>query len=170
MDNFGNIHPLAFEPVRDLIIEAYKSGDFEAADEIIARNTVKETAMISRLVNGAMDAYCWSSGHGVSHMLSRTSHPGYTLQLTTFHRGHAWGDINVKHAGKGELSLPDGVCAVGVEHAGLDIEEELAARFGIYITPDMYEQFGREDGRSVSVKPVCRDERGADCELSSDER
>ena len=68
------------------------------------------------------------------------------------------------------LNLPDGVCAVGVEHAGLGIEEELAERFGIYITPDMYEQFGREDGRSVSVEPVCRDERGADCELSSDER
>lgn len=170
MDNFGNIHPLAFEPVRDLIIEAYKSGDFEAADEIIARNTVKETAMISRLVNGAMDAYCWSSGHGVSHMLSRTSHPGYTLQLTTFHRGHAWGDINVKHAGKGELSLPDGVCAVGVEHAGLGIEEELAERFGIYITPDAYERFGRvgeclERGESVRL------EARADArEISSQER
>lgn len=170
MDINRNIFPTAFEPVEGLIDAAYISDDFTLADAAIARNTVKETGMISRLVNGAMDAYCWSSGHGVSHMLSRTSHPGYTLQLTTFHRGHAWGDINVKHAGKGELSLPDGVCAVGVEHAGLDIEEELAARFGIYITPDMYEQFGREDGRSVSVKPVCRDERGADCELSSDER
>lgn len=168
MDNFGNIHPLAFEPVRDLIIEAYKSGDFEAADEIIARNTVMETAIISRLVNGAMDAYCWSSGRGVSHMLSRTSHPGYTLQLTDFYQGRAIGDIDIKHAG--ELYLPDGVCAVGVEDADLGIEEELAECFGIYITPDMYEQFGREDGRSVSVEPVCRDERGADCELSSDER
>lgn len=140
MDNFGNIHPIDFEPVRDLIIEAYKSGDFEAADEIIARNTVMETAMISRLVNGAMDAYCWSSGRGVSHMLSRTSHPGYTLQLTTFHRGHAWGDIDVKHAGKGELSLPD------------------------------YEQFGRDsDGLEIDgvIHP---ERRGTECKLSSDER
>lgn len=168
MNSHSSIHPIAFEPVRDLIIEAYKSGDFAAADEVIARNTVKETAMISRLANGAMDAYCWSGGRGVSHMLSRTSHPGYTLQLTTFHRGHAWGDIDVKHAG--ELSLPDGVCAVGVEHADLGIEGELAERFGIYITPDMYEQFGREDSEPASVESVCRDERGAESELSSDER
>ena len=170
MDNFGNIHPLAFEPVRELIIEAYKSGDFEAADAVIARNTVKETAMIHRLVNGAMDAYCWSSGRGVSHMLSRTSHPGYTLQLTTFHRGHAWGDINVKHAGKGELSLPDGVCAVGIEHADSGIEEELAERFGIYITQDSYEQFGR-DSDGLEIDGVIQPERrGAECKLSSDER
>lgn len=170
MDNFGNIHPIDFEPVRDLIIEAYKSGDFEAADEIIARNTVMETAMISRLVNGAMDAYCWSSGRGVSHMLSRTSHPGYTLQLTTFHRGHAWGDIDVKHAGKGELSLPDGVCAVGIEHADSGIEEELAECFGIYITQDSYEQFGR-DSDGLEINGVIQPERrGTECKLSSDER
>lgn len=170
MDINRNIFPIAFEPVEELIDAAYISDDFTLADAAIARNTVKETNMISRLVNDAMDAYCWSSGRGVSHMLSRTSHPGYTLQLTTFHRGHAWGDIDVRHAGKGELNLPDGVCAVGVEHAGLGIEEELAECFGIYITPEAYERFGREDGRSVSVEPVCRDERGADCELSSDER
>lgn len=170
MDNFGNIHPIDFEPVRDLIIEAYKSGDFEAADEIIARNTVMETAMISRLVNGAMDAYCWSSGRRVSHMLSRTSHPGYTLQLTTFHRGHAWGDIDVKHAGKGELSLPDGVCAVGIEHADSGIEEELAECFGIYITQDSYEQFGR-DSDGLEIDGVIQPERrGTECKLSSDER
>ena len=170
MDNFGNIHPIDFEPVRDIIIEAYKSGDFEAADEIIARNTVMETAMISRLVNGAMDAYCWSSGRGVSHMLSRTSHPGYTLQLTTFHRGHAWGDIDVKHAGKGELSLPDGVCAVGIEHADSGIEEELAECFGIYITQDSYEQFGR-DSDGLEIDGVIQPERrGTECKLSSDER
>lgn len=170
MDNFGNIHPIDFEPVRDLIIEAYKSGDFEAADEIIARNTVMETAMISRLVNGAMDAYCWSSGRGGSHMLSRTSHPGYTLQLTTFHRGHAWGDIDVKHAGKGELSLPDGVCAVGIEHADSGIEEELAECFGIYITQDSYEQFGR-DSDGLEIDGVIQPERrGTECKLSSDER
>lgn len=170
MDNFGNIHPIDFEPVRDLIIEAYKSGDFEAADEIIAHNTVMETAMISRLVNGAMDAYCWSSGRRVSHMLSRTSHPGYTLQLTTFHRGHAWGDIDVKHAGKGELSLPDGVCAVGIEHADSGIEEELAECFGIYITQDSYEQFGR-DSDGLEIDGVIQPERrGTECKLSSDER
>lgn len=170
MDNFGNIHPIDFEPVRDLIIEAYKSGDFEAADEIIARNTVMETAMISRLVNGAMDAYCWSSGRGVSHMLSRTSHPGYTLQLTTFHRGHAWGDIDVKHAGKGELSLPDGVCAVGIEHADSGIEEELAERFGIYITPDVYERFGCVGEGSERGESVRLDARDAIREISSQER
>lgn len=98
MDNFGNIHPLAFEPVRKILAAAYRSRDFRAADEVIVRNTVKETVMISRLVNGAMDAYCWSSGRGTSYMLSRTSHPGYTLQLTTFHRGHAWGDITKRKA------------------------------------------------------------------------
>ena len=142
MDNFGNIHPLAFESVRKILAAAYRSRDFRTADAAIARNTVKETGMISRLVNGTMDAYCWSSGRGTSYMLSHTSHPGYTLQLTTFHRGHAWADINVKHAGKGELSLPDGVCAIGIEHADSSIEEELAERFGIYITPDAYERFG----------------------------
>lgn len=68
MDNFGNIHPIDFEPVRDLIIEAYKSGDFEAADEIIARNAVMETAMISRLVNGAMDAYRGGACRAFRHL------------------------------------------------------------------------------------------------------
>ena len=126
--------------------------------------------MISRLVNGAMDAYCWSGGRGTSYMLSRTSHPGYTLQLTTFHRGHAWGDINVKHAGKGELSLPDGVCAVGIEHADSGIEEELAERFGIYITQDSYEQFGR-DSDGLEIDGFIQPERcGTECKLSSDER
>lgn len=170
MDNHGNIHLMTFEPVRELLIAAYKSGDFEAADEVIVRNTVKETAMISRLVNGAMDAYCWSSGRGASYMLSRSSHPGYALQLTTFHCGHAWGDIDVKRAGRGELNLPDGVCAVGVEHADLGIESELAERFGIYITPEAYERFGHENAMPASVESVqpeaCRD----DFELSSDER
>lgn len=85
MDNFGNIHPLAFEPVRKILAAAYRSRDFRAADEVIVRNTVKEAVMIHRLVNGAMDAYCWSGGRGTSYMLSRTSHPGYTLQLTIFH-------------------------------------------------------------------------------------
>lgn len=168
MDNFGNIHPLAFEPVRKILAAAYRSRDFRAADEVIVRNTVKETVMISRLVNGAMDAYCWSSGRGVSHMLSRTSHPSYTLQLTDFYQGRAIGDINIKHAG--ELCLPDGVCAVGVKDANLGIEEELAECFGIYITQDSYEQFGRDsDGLEFdgAIQPECR---GTECKLSSDER
>lgn len=111
--------------------------------------------MIHRFVNGAMDAYCWSGVRGASYMLSRTSHPGYTLQLTIFHRGHAWGDINVKHAGKGELSLPDGVCAVGIEHADSGVEEELAERFGIYITPDVYERFGCVgEGPSAGIRSI----------------
>lgn len=170
MDNFGNIHPLAFEPVRKILAVAYRSRDFRAADEVIVRNTVKEAVMIHRLVNGAMDAYCWSGVRGTSYMLSRTSHPGYTLQLTIFHRGHAWGDINVKHAGKGELSLPDGVCAVGIEHADSGVEEELAERFGIYITQDSYEQFGR-DSDGLEIDGVIQPERrGTECKLSSDER
>lgn len=168
MDNFGNIHPLAFEPVRKILAAAYRSRDFRAADEVIVRNTVKETVMISRLVNGAMDAYCWSSGRGTSYMLSRTSHPGYTLQLTDFYQGRAIGDIDIKHAG--ELYLPDGVCAVGVEDADLGIEEELAECFGIYITQDSYEQFGR-DSDGLEIDGVIQPERcGAECKLSSDER
>lgn len=99
MDINRNIFPIAFEPVEELIDAAYISDDFTLADAAIARNTVKETNMISRLVNDAMDAYCWSSGRGVSHMLSRTSHPGYTLQLTDFYQGRAIGDIDIKHAG-----------------------------------------------------------------------
>lgn len=170
MDINRNFFPLAFEPVEKLIDAAYISDDFTLADAAIARNAVKETGMISRLVNGAMDAYCWSGGRSTSYMLSRTSHPGYTLQLTTFHRGHAWGDINVKHAGKGELSLPDGVCAVGIEHADLGIEEELAECFGIYTTQDSYEQFGR-DSDGLEIDGVIQPEhRGTECNLSSDER
>lgn len=99
MDINRNIFPIAFEPVEELIDAAYISDDFTLADTAIARNAVKETGMISRLVNGAMDAYCWSSGRGVSHMLSRTSHPGYTLQLTDFYQGRAIGDIDIKHGG-----------------------------------------------------------------------
>lgn len=107
-----NIFPIAFEPVEELIDAAYVSDDFSSVDAVIARNTVRESSMVSRLVNGAMDRYCWSSGDCVSHMLSRTSHPGYTLQLTDFFQGRAIGDIDIKHAG--ELTLPDGACAVGV--------------------------------------------------------
>lgn len=110
-----NIFPIAFEPVEELIDAAYVSEDFSLADAVIARNTVRETSMVSRLMNGTVDAYCWSSGDRVSHMLSRTSHPGYTLQLTDFYQGRAIGDIDIKHAG--ELALPDGACAVGVVHA-----------------------------------------------------
>ncbi|WP_432315784.1 hypothetical protein [Collinsella aerofaciens] len=168
MDNSGNIHSVTFEPVRKLLIAAYKSGDFSSADAVIVRNTVKQAAMVWKLMNGCMDAYCWSSGQAVAHMLSRTSHPGYMLQLTTFVRGHATGDTNIKHAA--ELRLPDGAVASGVEHAGLGIECELAERFGIYITPDAYEQFGRAGDapdRSESVQPGSRD---AVCEISSRER
>ena len=161
MDINRNIFPIAFEPVEELIDAAYISDDFTLADAAIARNTVKVTGMISRLVNGAMDAYCWSSGRGVSH-------PGYTLQLTDFYKGRAIGDIDIKHAG--ELCLPDGVCAVGVEDADLGIEEELAERFGIYITQDSYEQFGR-DSEGLEIDGVIQPERrGAECNLSSDER
>lgn len=163
-----NVFPIAFEPVEKLIDAAYVSDDFSSVDAVIARNTVRETSMVSRLVNGSMDAYCWSSGHCVSHMLSRTSHPGYTLQLTDFFQGRAIGDIDIKHAG--ELTLPDGACAVGVMHADLGIESELAQRFGIYITRDAYEQFGSIEGRTDSRDSIQSDTRSADLEISICER
>lgn len=163
-----NVFPIAFEPVEKLIDAAYVSDDFSSVDAVIARNTVRETSMVSRLVNGSMDAYCWSSGDCVSHMLSRTSHPGYTLQLTDFFQGRAIGDIDIKHAG--ELTLPDGACAVGVMHADLGIESELAQRFGIYITRDAYEQFGSIEGRTDSRDSIQSDTRSADLEISICER
>lgn len=163
-----NVFPIAFEPVEELIDAAYVSDDFSLVDAVIARNTVRESSMVSRLVNGSVDAYCWSSGDRVSHMLSRTSHPGYTLQLTDFFQGRAIGDIDIKHAG--ELTLPDGACAVGVVHADLGIEGELAERFGIYITRDAYERFGRIDGRTDSRDPIQLDTRSADLEISICER
>lgn len=163
-----NIFPIAFEPVEELIDAACVSDDFSSADAVIARNTVRETSMVSRLVNGSMDAYCWSSGDRMSHMLSRTSHPGYTLQLTDFFQGRAIGDIDIKHAG--ELTLPDGACAVGVVHANLGIENELAERFGIYVTRDAYERFGGIEGRTDSRDSIQSDTRSAGLELSNCER
>lgn len=163
-----NIFPVAFEPVEELIDAAYVSEDFSSADAVIARNTVRETSMVSRLMNGTMDAYCWSSGDCVSHMLSRTSHPGYTLQLTDFFQGRAIGDIDIKHTG--ELALPDGACAVGVVHADLGIENELAERFGIYITRDAFEQFGHIGERADSRDSIQSDTRSADLEISICER
>ena len=168
MDTCRNIFPIPFEPVRKLLITAYKSGDFTAADDIVARNTVKQTAMVWKLMNGSMDAYCWSSGRAVAYILSRTSHPGYTLQLTDFFQGRAIGDIDIKHAG--ELALPDGACAVGVVHANLGIENELAERFGIYITCNAFEQFGHIDGRDDSRDSIQSDTRSADLEISICER
>lgn len=168
MDTYRNIFPITFEPVRKLLITAYKSGDFTAADAIIVRNTVKQTAMVWKLMNGSMDAYCWSSGRAVAYMLSRTSHPGYTLQLTDFYQGRAIGDIDIKHAG--ELALPDGACAVGVVHANLGIENELAERFGIYITRNAFVQFGHIDGRDDSRDSIQSDTRSADLEISICER
>ena len=167
MDTCRNIFPITFEPVRKLLIAAYRSGDFSSADAVIVRNTVKQTAMVWKLMNGSMDAYCWSSGRAAAYMLSRTSHPGYMLQLTSFVRGHATGDANIKHAG--ELRLPDGACAVGVEHADLGIENELAERFGIYITPDAYEQFARcgdvpEGCESVQLRVRNSDRKISNCE------
>ena len=163
-----NIFPIAFEHVEELIDAAYISDDFSLADAVIARNTVKEQNMISQLVNGAMDSYCWASGKLVSHMLSRTSHPGYTLQLTDFYQGRAIGDIDIKHAG--ELCLPDGVCTVGVEHADMGIEGELAEHFGIYITCDAYEQFGRAGDAPENRESVLPGSRNADREISTCER
>lgn len=168
MDTCRNIFPITFEPVRKLLITAYKSGDFTAVDAIIARNTVKQTAMVWKLMNGSMDAYCWSSGRAVAYMLSRTSHPGYTLQLTVFFQGRAIGDIDIKHAG--ELALPDGACAVGVVHADLGIENELAERFGIYVTRDAFEQFGHIGERADSRDSIQSDTRSADLEISICER
>lgn len=163
-----DIFPIAFEPVEELIDAAYVSEDFSLADAVIARNTVRETSIVSRLMNGTVDAYCWSSGDRVSHVLSRTSHPGYTLQLTDFYQGRAIGDIDIKHAG--ELALPDGACAVGVVHANLGIENELAERFGIYITRDAFEQFGHIDGRDDSRDSIQSDTWSADLEISICER
>lgn len=163
-----NIFLIAFEPVEELIDAAYVSEDFSLADTVIARNTVRETSMVSRLMNGTVDAYCWSSGDRVSHMLSRTSHPGYILQLTDFYQGRAIGDIDIKHAG--ELALPDSACAVGVVHANLGIENELAERFGIYITRNAFEQFGHIDGRDDSRDSIQSDTRSADLEISICER
>lgn len=163
-----NIFPIAFEPVEELIDAAYETDDFSLADAVIARNTVKEQNMISQLVNGAIDSYCWATGKLVSHMLSRTSHPGYTLQLTDFYQGRAIGDIDIKHAG--ELCLPDGVCAVGVEHADMGIEGELAERFGIYITCDAYEQFERAVDAPENGESVPLGSRNADGEISTCER
>lgn len=95
-------------------------------------------------------------------------HPGYMLQLTSFARGHATGDTNIKHAS--ELRLPDGACAVGVEHAGLGIEGELAERFGIYITPDAYERFGRCGDVPESCESVQIRVQNSDLEISNCER
>ena len=164
MDTDPNILPIAFEPVRKLLIAAYKSGDFSSADEVIVRNTVKQTAMVWKLVNGSMDAYCWSGGRAVSYMLSRTSHPGYTLQLTSFARGHATGDTDIKHAS--ELRLPVGASAAGVGHADLGIESELAERFGIYITPEAYERFGGAEDEPGSREAVQVGTRDADRDMS----
>lgn len=163
-----DIFPIAFERVEELIDAAYISDDFNLADAAIARNAAKEASMVSRLVNGSMDAYCWSGGRNVSHMLSRTSHPGYTLQLTDFYRGRAIGDIDIKHAE--ELCLPDGVCAVGIGHADLGIEGELAERFGIYITCDAYEQYGRAGDVPENRESVLPGSRNADREISTCER
>lgn len=168
MDTCCNIFPITFEPVRKLLIAAYRSGDFSSADAVIVRSTVKQTAMVWKLMNGSMDAYCWSSGRAAAYMLSRTSHPGYMLQLTSFVRGHATGDVNIKHAG--ELRLPDGACAVGVEHADLGIESELAERFGIYITPDAYEQLARCGDAPESCESVQLCVQNSDRELSNCER
>lgn len=168
MDTSRDIFPINFEPVEELIDAAYVSEDFSLADAVIARNAVRETSMVSRLMNGTMDAYCWSSGNRVSHMLSRTSHPGYTLQLTVFFQGRAIGDIDINHAGK--LALPDGACAVGVVHADLGIENELAERFGIYITRDAFEQFGHIGERADSRDSIQPDTRSADLEISICER
>ena len=168
MDNGSNVHPITFESVRKLLIAAYKSGDFSSADAVIMRNTVKQTAMVWKLMNGSMDAYCWSSGRAVAYMLSRTSHPGYMLQLTSFARGHATGDTNIKHAS--ELRLPDEASAVGVLHADLGIEDKLAERFGIYITPDAYEQFGRAEDALESRESVQLGARNTDREISMCER
>ena len=168
MDTCRNIFPITFEPVRKLLIAAYRSGDFSSADAVIVRNTIKQTAMVWKLMNGSMDAYCWSSGRAAAYMLSRTSHPGYMLQLTSFVRGHATGDANIKHAG--ELRLPDGACAVGVEHAGLGIESELAERFGIYITPDAYEQFARCGDAPEGCESVQLRVQNSNREISNCER
>lgn len=168
MDTCRNIFPVTFEPVRKLLIAAYHSGDFSSADAVIVRNTVKQTAMVWKLMNGSVDAYCWSSGRATAYMLSRTSHPGYMLQLTSFVRGHATGDSNIKHAG--ELRLPDGACAVGVEHAGLGTESELAERFGIYITPDAYEYYGRCGDALESCESVQLRVQNSDREISNCER
>ena len=119
-------------------------------------------------MNGSMDAYCWSSGRAVAYMLSRTSHPGYTLQLTDFFQGRAIGDIDIKHTG--ELVLPDGACAVGVVRADLGIENELAERFGIYITRDAFEQFWHIGERADSRDSIQSDTRSADLEISICER
>ena len=164
MDTDPNILPIAFEPVRKLLIAAHKSGDFSSADEVIVRNTVKQTAMVWKLMNGSIDAYFWSGGRAVSHMLSRTSHPGYTLQLTNFARGHATGDTDIRHAS--ELRLPDGASAAGVEHAGPDVEGDLAERFGIYITPDAYERFGGAEDEPGSREAVQAGTRDADRDMS----
>lgn len=168
MDTECNILPITFERIEELIDAAYISDDFSLADATIARNAVKETSMLSKLANGTMDAYCWSSGDRVSHMLSRTSRPGYTLQLTDFYQGRAIGDIDIKHAG--ELCLPDGVCAVGIWHADLGIENELAERFGIYITCDAFEQSEHIDERANSRDSTQSDTRSADLEISICER
>lgn len=137
-----DIFPITFEPVEELIDAAYVSDDFSLADAVIARNTVKEQNMISQLVNGAMDSYCWASGDLVSHMLSRTSHPGYTLQLTDFICGRAVWDVDIRHAG--ELTLPDDACVVGVENANFGVENKLAEHFGIYLTEEEFEKYGHE--------------------------
>ncbi|WP_432315782.1 hypothetical protein [Collinsella aerofaciens] len=140
-----DIFPITFEPVEELIDAAYISDDFSLADAAIARNTVKEQNMISQLVNGAVDSYCWASGKLVSHMLSRTSHPGYTLQLTDFICGRPVWDVDIRHAG--ELTLPDGACVVGVENANSGVEDELAEHFGIYFTEEEFEKYGHDIAR-----------------------
>lgn len=140
-----DIFPITFEPVEELIDAAYETDDFSLADAAIARNTVKEQNMISQLVNGAMDSYCWSSGKLVSHMLSRTSHPGYTLQLTDFVCGRPVWDVDIRHAG--ELTLPDGACVVGVGNADFGVEDELAEHFGIYLTEEEFEKYGHDIAR-----------------------
>lgn len=63
-----------------------------------------------------------------------------------------------------------GACAVGVEHADLGIESGLGGRFGIYITPDAYEQYGRCGDAPESYESVLLRVQNSDRELSNCER
>ena len=169
MDNFGNIHPLAFEPVRKILAAAYRSRDFRAADEVIVRNTVKEAVMIHRLVNGAMDAYCWSGVRGTSYMLSRTSHPD-TRSSHHLSSRSCVGRYQCQTCRQGRPQFARWRVCGWYRACDSGIEEELAERFGIYITPDVYERFGCVDEgpeRGESVRSYARDDAR---EISSQER
>lgn len=124
------------EETTELFTKAYQTMDFREADKAIARNSMKELALLQAVKNKKFDVVCWANDSGsVVHAVTRSPREEHDLQCSVLIRGEAYSHQNVDiRKNVHELEFPNGSNLFSVESMNLETERVLATECGIALS------------------------------------